>query len=284
MALAAQGSQGLPLKINAVVLPGQSNACPVDNIESARADLRSEIVRQITTPLQRPCDCGAAITGWRRVAFLNMTDSSQTCPGEWRLLESNSKRTCERSVNHGSSVASFSSGGQSYGEVCGRIVGYQRGTTDALYHPLNRQTTPDSASSTTNVYDGGVLITHGNISRQHVWSLVSGLSQQQTDSQGCPCNIGSTITPQQIPAWLGQDYFCDSAVVSSSEAFTFYGDDPLWDGVGCDETLTTCCQFNNPPWFCKQLPQQTSDDIDVWLSSDQTDEWTPIELLELYVR
>ena len=285
--LAAQGSQDLPLKINAVVLPGQPNTCAVENLESARADLRSEtdrLLQEISAPLQRPCDCGAAIAGWRRVAFLNMTDSNQTCPGEWMIVPSISKRVCERRVDRGSSVASFSSGGQSYGEVCGRIVGYQLGTTDALWHPINAGVTPDSASSTTNVYDGGVLITHGNIPRQHIWSLVSGSSQRQTDSLGCPCNIGSTVTPQQIPAWLGQDYFCDSAVVNLSEGHQFYADNPLWDGVGCNETLTTCCQFNNPPWFCKQLPQRTSDAIDVWLSSDQDDEGTPIELLEMYVR
>ena len=285
--LAAQGSQGHPLKVNAVVLPGQSKTCPADNIESPRADLRSEVdrlVQEISAPLERPCSCGAAIAGWRRVAFVNMTDSSQICPGEWRLLVSNSKRTCERSVNNGSSVASFSSGGQTYHEVCGRVVGYQLGTTDALWHPINIHVTPDRASTTLNVYDGGVLITHGNISRQHIWSLVSGFSQQTMTSLGCPCNIGSTVTPQRIPGWLGQDYFCDSAVVDSSIDHVFYTDNPLWDGVGCDESHSTCCQFNNPPWFCKQLPQPTSDDIEVWLSADHSAEGTPIELLEMYVR
>ena len=32
-----------------------------------------------------------------------------------------------------------------------------------------------------------------------------------------------------------------------------YTADPLWDGEGCDET-NTCCDFNSPPWFCKDLP------------------------------
>jgi len=28
---------------------------------------------------------------------------------------------------------------------------------------------------------------------------------------------------------------------------------PLWDGEGCRPTSSGCCQFNNPPWFCKHL-------------------------------
>ena len=38
----------------------------------------------------------------------------------------------------------------------------------------------------------------------------------------------------------------------------YYPDnDPLWDGEGCGPT-SICCDFNNPPWFCKTLPQPTS--------------------------
>ena len=58
------------------------------------------------------------------------------------------------------------------------------------------------------------------------------------------------------------------------------------DGVGCDESSTICCEFNNPPWFCKQLPQSTSDDIELRLCSDDLhiEEDTPIELVEIYIR
>ena len=58
-------------------------------------------------------------------------------------------------------------------------------------------------------------------------------------------------------------YFCDTG---SRDRFQliFYPDDPLWDGVGCGPT-STCCSFNNPPWFCKQLPQPTTDNIELRL-------------------
>jgi hypothetical protein len=41
-----------------------------------------------------------------------------------------------------------------------------------------------------------------------------------------------------------------------------YYDDPLWDGEGCGP-ISTCCRFNNPPWFSKSLPKPTTDDLEV---------------------
>ena len=159
-------------------------------------------------------------------------------------------------------------------------IGYQYGSTDALWHPINRGITPDQASSSQTLYDGGVLISHGTASMLHIWSLVSGHFQRSLD---CPCNIGSTVRWQDIPSWSGQDYFCDSATVTPSEDYHFYQDNPLWDSVGCNETLSACCQFNNPLWFSKHLPQPTSDNIELRLCADSPTEGTPIELIEVYI-
>ena len=46
----------------------------------------------------------------------------------------------------------------------------------------------------------------------------------------------------------------------------FYMDDPLWDGEGCGGS-STCCSFNNPPWFCQHLNYHTSDDLELRLCS-----------------
>ena len=277
-------SEASSVPVNAVILQGTKNNCPVDT-GRARADLRTEVqtvVSEFAKSRKRACECGYAGAGWRRVVFLNITDPSQSCPGEWELVTS-PRRTCRRSHDYACSLAAFSTNRVSYSEVCGRLVGYQYGSTDAIWHPINLGITPDQANSTQSLYDGGVLISHGTAPRQHIWSLVSGYSQQTVDNIGCPCNIGSTIGAQ-IPSWLGQDYFCDSATVTPSEDHVFYQDNPLWDGVGCNETLTTCCQFNNPPWFCKPLPQPTLDDIELRLCADDPTEGTPIELVEIYVR
>ena len=46
-------------------------------------------------------------------------------------------------------------------------------------------------------------------------------------------------------------------------SFIYYVNDPLWDGAGCVQG--SCCQFNSPPWFCKDLPHPTSEDIELRL-------------------
>ena len=68
-------------------------------------------------------------------------------------------------------------------------------------------------------------------------------------------------------------------------------DNPLWDGAGCGPD-NTCCSLNNPPWFLKQLPSNTTDDIKMRMCRDQVfeprigiiDEDIPIEVIELYIR
>ena len=154
---------------------------------------------------------------------------------------------------------------------------------NALYGPIHGRLPDLANSSNYSLYDGGVLISHGTAPRQHIWSLVSGNSQSSIGIFNCPCNINSAIN-NRIPSWLGQDYFCDSATVAPSIDYVFYQDNPLWDGAGCDESVTTCCRFNNPPWFCKRLLQPTTDNIELRLCADNPNEATPIELVEIYVR
>ena len=59
----------------------------------------------------------------------------------------------------------------------------------------------------------------------------------------------------------------------------------IWDGAGCGVT-GTCCSFNTPPWFTKQLPSSTDDPIELRNSGDQGlgDENIGIKLLEVYVQ
>ena len=72
--------------------------------------------------------------------------------------------------------------------------------------------------------------------------------------------------------------------MSENWGSTLFHTDPLWDGMGCRRG-DTCCEFNQPPFFCKELPESTSDDVEVRLCGDSSisDEDTPIELIELFV-
>ena len=76
-----------------------------------------------------------------------------------------------------------------------------------------------------------------------------------------------THTVQFIYAWgspgfVGDNYFWDTGSAAHCQFGFFYGEDPLWDEAGCGPQ-STCCSFNNPPWFHWQFPQPTSDDIEM---------------------
>ena len=88
-----------------------------------------------------------------------------------------------------------------------------------------------------------------------------------------------------IPPFVGNDYFFDSGNHESGWIRDFYGGDPLWDGAGCGGT-GTCCSFNSPPWFTKQLPSPTNDPLELRSCGDQEgdDENIGIQLLEVYVQ
>ena len=219
--------------------------------------------------------CGGT-GGWRRVVYLDMTDPNTTCPSGWQLT-SHSKRTCGR-VSTGRLTCdsvTFPVSGGDYTRMCGRIKGYQYYSTDGFetYHD-GLVTTIDGA------YVSGVSLTHGS-PRQHIWTFAAGRSElHPTWVDVCPCDATINIT---IPPFVGGDYFCESGF--NSLPYTgFFPDDPLWDGDGCTAS-STCCSFNNPPYFTKQLPSPTTDDIEARICQyNHPDEDTPIELIDLYVK
>ena len=227
---------------------------------------------QLYCDMDRVCGCDST-RGWTRVAYLNTTDPTQQCPGAWREI-TEPRRTCGRSGGY--SPAYFSTYGISYSQVCGQLVGYQVGDTDAF------DTRPRSIDT---YYVDGVSITHGS-PRQHIWTFASAVGEMFSGLRTCPCTYTYNAHNVTVPSFVGRDYFCDTAIVHSGHLQgVFYADDPLWDGHGCGST-NTCCQFNNPPWFCKQLPQATTDDIEVRICGLglYSDEDTPLELVEIYIR
>ena len=122
-------------------------------------------------------------------------------------------------------------------------------------------------------------------------SFVAGLQEGASESNGhwlCPCNNNSDTTHIHVPQFVGQDYFCETGVPTGSRWSYFprvvYYDDPLWDGNGCGPNSTGCCKFNNPPWFCKQVPEDTTDDIEIRICVHVNYEDVPIELIEIFVQ
>ena len=227
--------------------------------------------------------CGGVTGGWMRVAELDMTNDSHQCPSG--LVERNdlSKRTCVPvSANDCSSVSIPMSNG--YSKVCGKIIAYQVGSPNT-FAGIN-----ESHIRVTNIdtnYVDGVSLTHGS-PRRHIWTFAAGLDEYAASfaDSNCPCTDttqSSRATPP--PEYVGDDYFCDTGSTDLYVNGNFYSDDPLWDGAGCGP-LNACCSFNNPPWFYKELPQSTTDDIEMRVCKDQCpdNEDIAVELISIYVQ
>ena len=232
---------------------------------------------EVYCDMERHC-CGST-GGWMRSAYLNMTDPTHHCPTGFRLT-SHSKRSCERITRPGCTGLTFAVLNQSvkYSKMCGKVIGYQYGSPDAFVrYYYNRGLTLDMN------YVDGVSITHGH-PRRHIWTFAAVLDEQYSSASTCPCTKTDTTYLGVVPPFVGSDYFCDTGSRNYYQ-YTFYPDDPLWDGRGCGPT-SSCCSFNSPPWFCKELPQPTTDDIEVRVCTDQTtnDEDITIEAIELYVQ
>ncbi len=223
--------------------------------------------------------CGSQ-WGWMRVANIDMTDPSQQCPEGFGLRPATSKRMCEMTrETAGCTSIVFPTHSVQYSRVCGRVKAYQYGTPDAFapyyYH---RSYTVD------DLYVDGVSITHGQSPRKHIWTFAAAVDETRSIGTTCPCTNTTTTYLGVVPPFIGNDYFCDTGSRQNYQLI-LYSEDPLWDGEGCGPT-SSCCQFNSPPWFCKELPQPTTDNIEVRLCREErrSNEDTPFELIDLYVQ
>ena len=210
-----------------------------------------------------------------RVADINMTRPNENCPAGFRKVTTSGKTMCGGQSSRCISTT-FSSHGLQYSRVCGKIIGYQFGRTNGFSHYITR-----GGSIDTRFVDG-IVLTHGS-PHNHIWTFVAGHDQISTNSEGCPCN-GDSHTGT-IPTYVGNDYFCDSGHrYDTRPPLIHLTDYPLWDGAGC--VSGSCCTFNSPPWFCKNLATTTTDDIELRTCLDEvvSNEDTPFETVELYVQ
>ena len=221
--------------------------------------------------------CGGVAGGWMRVAELNMTDTSQQCPGGLEEKNDRHIRRCE-TMNGDCSSITHSIQNICYSKVCGRITAYQVGTTNA-FRRYYENTGTTTISST---YVDGVSLTHGS-QREHIWTLAAALdrgSGKDDNKNICPCQ--NDMAP---PQFVGEDYFCDAGNEEFMTGETGLQTDPLWDGTDC-----LCC--DNPPWFYKQLPQPTTDDIEMRVCTardappgeTENNENIGIQEIEIYVQ
>jgi hypothetical protein len=215
--------------------------------------------------------CGEGI--WYRVAYLNMTDSSQQCPSAWRPYSDNHYRACGRPISGSqSSPATFYTTNRQYSKVCGRATAIQFASPDG-FHPFN---------NIDGVYMDGVSITYGS-PRNHIWTFVGSYSETARRSNACPCDSPFGTRPQ---SFVGSNYYCESGNPNQNWQGQIFPNDKLWDGEQCSHEGTCCTGTNTPPWFSVNLGSPTSDDIEVRIMGTEStaNEDTPIELLEIYIQ
>lgn len=224
--------------------------------------------------------CGGPTRGWTQVAHLDMTDIRERCPsGLSETTSSSQKRTCTKGFQSpGCSSVIYEVFGKDYTRVCGRIKAYQRshpvGFRPYTLNLMNALTLNDS-------YVDGVSLTCGQRERQHIWTFAAAFDVGSINYQ---CSCGSEPDEHIVPAFVGRDFFCDTASQTGFEEILFKGN-PLWDGEGCS-SQNSCCTHNNPPWFHKQLPAATSEDIEMRLCLSEHLDYgnVLIENVEIYVQ
>ena len=239
------------------MVDGDNGCSSSDTLDSVQDSINEAILQLIQDSL-----CGGL--GWRQVVALDLRDPDSSCPSD--LIERNNSgiRTCGKDIDSGGCSSVTFPVASGYSKVCGKIIGYKIASTDAFN--TNTRTIDTS-------YVDGVSLTHGN-PRQHIWTFASAHGGHFPSS--CPCtNINAASQATRPPTFVGNDYFCD----------TGSADNPLWEGAGCGP-LSTCCSFNNPPWFYKQLPQHTTDDIEMRVCTNQGigDEDLVVEMVDIYIR
>ena len=239
--------------------------------------------------MARVCGCNStSVGGWSRVAFLNMSDPTHQCPPAWREIPT-PVRTCgrtnetvpnpnDRTTLGGCSSVSFINYNISFSHICGRIVGYQLGSPEAF-----QAYTASQFTRIEDPYVDGVVITRGT-EKEHVWTFAASRSESENNNINiCPCT--NSQSTQSIPSFVGQDYFCETGITGAFSNGVFYPDgDPLWDGEDCGSG-STCCELNGPPYFCKNLMESTTDNVEVRICANEgirAD--TPIELIEIFVQ
>ena len=253
---------------------GENGICPLQG----RTDAAIQSIRDsVQIFIQTFENCG---TGqWYRVAHLDMSNFSQHCPPAWREYNTGGVRGCRRPQTLSASCpATFYPTDRQYSQVCGKIIGYQIGGTDAFGNYAVGQ-------GIDSYYVYGVSVTHG-APRNHIWTLAAGITEEgyHVQQYNCPCRNLTHSNSVFPPSFVGNDYYCESGNPTDTYAFNYlYSTDPLWDGQQCEGEC--CSNGKSPPWFSVELPNPTTNDTEVRICIPQNSiDDIAIQQLELYIQ
>ena len=220
--------------------------------------------------------CGGRDGGWMRIGNI---ENGNTCPSPWKQMSSPVRACRANSDNAGCYSASFSNTELSYQHICGKVVGYQKGTPDGYYA---FGYTNYGSKAIDGPYVDGISLTYGS-PRKHLFTYACGHNSGRVNKKGnCPCAWYPGTSP---PSFVRDHYYCESGSVNHPPSATVFYSDPLWDGKGCSSG-NSCCSQAGMPWFYRDVLAKINDPIEVRICRDQiyADEGILIRDLELYIQ
>ena len=157
--------------------------------------------------------CGGLTGGWRRVAYLNLSDQEDNgCPSG---LEYHNSMSCRRSSSSvGCSPVTYETNGIAYSQVCGTVVAQGVDTPDGF---RNRNIGQN--------YVDGISLTYGS-PRNHLWSypvVHNGNCNDCTNKK---------------PNFVSSNYFCFSPDCSSGMVCSESGCSENWFYRHFEESIT----------------------------------------------
>ncbi len=223
--------------------------------------------------------CGSQAGGWRRLVQVDFANSNVTCPNGLKKRDDNGLRSCGIASPGAICVSiKYPANDLPYRQVCGRVVAYQFGYTDAFSNFAGM-----SDGTINSIYVDGVSITYGEQPKKHLWTFASALSETtRVASVSCSCISNNTESSRFVPSFVGDHYSCATGS-PGTEGQIFFGDNPLWDGLGCGPG-NTCCS-TQPRWFHRTLPLPVTEDIELRVCSDEirTSEDVALKEVTFYV-
>ena len=192
--------------------------------------------------------CEGSISGWKRVAILDMTNKNVSCPLNLTTIIFNGSIYCGLQNSKPSCSSVYFPINTTYSKVSGTVRGYGNGSLDGF-----------NTDNVDGVYlDGASLTYKEQENRRHIWSFVARAFC--SNAYPCPAKV--------LPSFVNTSFTCDITQYSTT----------LWDDNPCG--LTTS------PWFFKKLPEPTTSDIEMRLCLDgeDTEENIWISYIELYIQ
>ena len=282
--LAKRSKPVLPARTPATSLDTSDTACPSDSLIGDEVRKTKAILGKETW--FHPCECGGP--GWEKIAFHDF--SQQECPPDFNRLygrynnvscqaTSRVGTTCNRRISsYYSSSLLLPVKGRSYASVCGRVRGHGYGNSfnNAILCNYGLE----------QAYVDGVSLTHGPAGRRtHIWTFAAAYADSDPDTittDICGCSNTNKNWIHATLGDVGDDYFCDSALqFTEGGTYDINFDDDLWDGEGCGSS-SSCCEWKDPPYFCKQLHNTTSEDMEIRLFTDSST--LTVSLIEIFVK